>query len=126
MPGLATTMASTTIFRRGQVVVVEVTFTGQGGSKPRPALVISADTFHKKLLDVIVCPISSQPRYFAKPGAGDVPLKAWAKVGLRHPSTARLSNLVAVEKSLIRRVIGTMPADDLLRVLAALRKVFGL
>jgi mRNA interferase MazF len=123
---MATTMASTTTFRRGAVVVVNVPFTGQGGSKPRPALVISTEIFHKKLLDVIVCPISSQPRYFGKPGPGDVPLKHWAKVGLRHPSTARLSNIVAVEKTLIRRVIGTMPDDDLVRVMAALSKAFGL
>jgi mRNA-degrading endonuclease toxin of MazEF toxin-antitoxin module len=32
-----------TTCRRGDVVVVTVVFTGQGGSKPRPALVVSDD-----------------------------------------------------------------------------------
>lgn len=106
--------------------MVNVPFTGQAGGKPRPALVISADAFHKKLPDVILCPISSQPRYHARPGPGDVPLKHWAKVGLRYPSTARLSNLLAVEKTLIKRAIGTMAQEDLLRVEAALRGALGL
>jgi len=57
-------MPSTTIFRRGQVVVVNVPYSDRSGIKPRPALVVSAETFHAKLPDLIVCPISSQPRFF--------------------------------------------------------------
>ena len=56
-------MASTTTYRRGQVIVVNVPFTGQTGSKPRPAVIVSAATFHRRLPDVIICPISSLPRY---------------------------------------------------------------
>jgi mRNA-degrading endonuclease toxin of MazEF toxin-antitoxin module len=119
-------MPSTTTYRHGQVVVVSVPFTGQTGSKPRPALVASVDTFHKKLLDVIVCPISSQPRYYQKPGPGDHRLKHWKAVGLRHPSTARISNLLAVDKKLIKRVIGTLHAEDLAQVEQGLREAFGL
>ena len=119
-------MPSTTTYKRGQVVVVNVPFTGQAGSKPRPALVISADAFHRKLLDVIVCPISSQPRYYSKPGPGDHPLKHWESIGLRHPSTARLSNLLAVEKKLIRRVLGTLADEDMREIEKALRVALGL
>jgi mRNA interferase MazF len=115
-----------TTYKRGQVVVVNVPFTGQGGSKLRPALVVSVEAFHKKLLDVIVCPISSQPRFYSKPGAGDHPLKHWKSLGLRHPSTARLSNLVAVEKKIIRRVLGQLHVDDLAQVQRGLRAAFGL
>ena len=56
-------MPSTTIYKRGQVVVVNVPFTGQTGSKARPALVVSVEAFHRKVADVIVCPISSQALY---------------------------------------------------------------
>jgi mRNA-degrading endonuclease toxin of MazEF toxin-antitoxin module len=119
-------MPSTITFRHGQVVVVNVPFTGQGGAKPRPALVVSVDGFHRKLLDVIVCPISSQPRYYRKPGPGDHPLKGWRAVGLRHPSTARISNMVAVEKKLVKRVLGTLRTDDVLRIEQGLREAFGL
>ena len=119
-------MPSTTTYRHGQVVVVNVPFTGQTGLKPRPALVVSVDAFHQKLLDVIVCPISSQPRYHRKPGPGDHPLRHWKAVGLRHPSTARISNILAVEKKLIKRVLGTLRREDLIRVEQGLREAFGL
>jgi mRNA-degrading endonuclease toxin of MazEF toxin-antitoxin module len=119
-------MPSTTTFRRGQVVVVNVPFTGQTGSKPRPALVASADSFHARLQDVIVCPISSQARHCRKPGPGDHPLKHWKALGLRHPSTVRISNILAVEKKLIKRVLGRLHAEDLARIEQGLREVFGL
>jgi mRNA-degrading endonuclease toxin of MazEF toxin-antitoxin module len=110
-----------TTYRRGDVVVVSVVFTGQAGSKPRPALVVSADSFHKKLPDVVVCPISSQPRFFTKPGIGDHPLNHWKAVGLRHPSTVRISNILAVEKKIIKRVLGAVHADDMAAVEQGLR-----
>jgi mRNA-degrading endonuclease toxin of MazEF toxin-antitoxin module len=119
-------MPSTTTFRHGQVVVVNVPFTGQRGSKLRPALVASVETFHRKLPDVIVCPISSQPRFYDKPGPGDRPLKNWKGVGLRHPSTVRIANVVSVEKKLIKRVLGTLSTDDLEQVEKGLREAFGL
>ena len=108
------------------MVVVNVPFTGQTGSKPRPALVVSVEQFHRNLLDVIVCPISSHPRYYQKPGPGDHPLKHWKAVGLRYASTARISNLLAVEKKLIKRVLGTVHHEDLAQVEQGLREAFGL
>lgn len=119
-------MPSTTIYDRGHVVVVNVPFTGQGGAKRRPALVVSADAFHRALPDLIVCPISSQPRFYSRPGGGDHPLRHWKILGLRHPSTARLSNLMAVEKRLIKRSLAPLHADDLAQIEKGLREVFSL
>jgi mRNA-degrading endonuclease toxin of MazEF toxin-antitoxin module len=118
-------MLSTTIYERGHVVVVNVLFTGQGGAKRRPAVVVSVDAFHRTLPDLIVCPISSQQRFYTRPGGGDHPLRHWKDLGLRHPSTARLSNLMAVEKRL-QRVLAPLHADDLAHVEQGLREVFGL
>jgi mRNA-degrading endonuclease toxin of MazEF toxin-antitoxin module len=115
-----------TTYRRGDIVVVNVVFTGQAGTKLRPALVVSTDRFHKKLPDLVVCPISSQPRFFAKPGTGDHPLEHWKTVGLRHPSTVRISNILAVEKAIIKRVLGAVHADDLTAVEHGLRAAFAL
>jgi mRNA interferase MazF len=119
-------MPSTTIYKRGQVVVVEVPFTGHAGAKPRPALVLSTDGFHRKLPDPIVCPISSQPRFYSRPGGGDHPLQHWKSLGLRHPSTARLSNLMAIEKRLIKRTLAPLHEDDLTSIEQGLREIFSL
>jgi hypothetical protein len=45
---------------------------------------------------------------------------------LRHPSTARLSNLFSVEKELVKRVLGTLHPEDLTRVTQGLPEAFGL
>ncbi len=119
-------MPSTTTYKRGDVVVVNVPFTGQTGSKARPAVVISAETFHRRLPDVVVCPVSSQPRYFQDPGAADRPLDGWREAGLRHPSTARISNLLSVEKALVRRVLGRLSTADLNALSDVLRRALGL
>jgi mRNA-degrading endonuclease toxin of MazEF toxin-antitoxin module len=119
-------MPSTTTYEPGVVVVVRVPFTGQAGAKLRPAVVVSTAPFHRKLPDIIVCPVSSQPRYFKRPGVGDLPLLHWRTAGLRHPSTARISNLLAVEKRIIKRALGRLHAEDLASVQQALRRAFGL
>jgi hypothetical protein len=75
---------------------------------------------------VIVCPVSNQPRHYQRPGPGEHPLRHWEAVGLRHPSTARLSDLLPVEKKLIKRVPGTLHPEDLARVTQGLREAFGL
>lgn len=119
-------MPSTTIYRRGQVIVVNVPFSDASGAKPRPALVVSADIFHRHLPDLLACPISSQARFPRRPGTGDYPLRDWRAAGLRHPSTVRVSKLLAVDKQIIKRVLGVLSAEDVARVDAGLRVAFGL
>lgn len=81
---------------------------------------------HRDLLDIIVCPVSSQPRYQTRPGPGDHRIEHRKAVGLKHPSTVRISNILAVEKKLIKRVLGTLHADDYARVEDGLRAAFGI
>jgi mRNA interferase MazF len=119
-------MPSTTIYKRGQVVVVNVPFSTQEGAKPRPALIVSVDAFHRETPDVIVCPISSQPRFYRRPGPGDHPLRHWRAVGLRYPSTVRISNILAVDKQIIKATLGLLAQDDLQRVDHHLRQALGL
>lgn len=119
-------MPSTTTFRRGQVVVVNVPFSDRSGVKPRPGLVMSTEAFHRDLPDVIVCPISSQPRFYRRPGPGDCPLRDWRSIGLRYPSTVRISKILAVDKQIVKRALGSLSASDLARVEASVRQALGL
>jgi mRNA interferase MazF len=107
-------------------VVVNVPFTNHSGAKRRPALVVSAAAFHRKLPDIIICPISSQPRYFGRSRAGDRPLQDWKTAGLRRPSTVRVSKILAVEKNLIARRLGKASAQDLRGVEESLRLALNL
>ena len=89
-------------------------------------MVVSTEKFHRSLPDIIVCPISSQPRYYRRPGPGDRPLRSWRTVGLRHPSTVRVSKLLSVDKTIVKRVIGDLVPDDLAGVETILRQALAL
>jgi len=117
---------TTSSYRRGQGVVVNVPYSDRSGVKPRPALVISTERFHRELPDVIVCPISSQPRFYRRPGPGDCPLRNWPSVGLRYPSTVGVSKILAVDKQIVKRALGTLSGPDLARVEAAVRQALDL
>ncbi len=119
-------MPSTTTCDRGHVVVVAVPFSNHSGMKSRPAVVVSSAAFHRTLPDIIVCPISSQPRYHRRPGSGDCPLREWAAVGLRHPSTVRVSKLLSVDKKIIQRTLGRLSSEDLRRIGSSLQQALGL
>jgi mRNA interferase MazF len=110
-----------TTYNRGDVVVVNVPFSDGTGIKPRPALIISDHSFHGSLPDVIVCPISSQPRYHSQPGPGDCPLQRWQSLNLRHASTVRVSKILSVDKKIIGRKLGNLAQPDLAQVVSALR-----
>lgn len=113
-------MPSMTIYNRGEVVVVSVPFSDGTGTKPRPALIVSDHSFHGPLQDVIVCPVSSQPRYFAKPGPGDCPIMAWQALNLRHASTVRVSRIISVDKRIIGKKLGILAQPDMAKVESAL------
>lgn len=117
---------STTTYKRGQVVVLNVPFSDQSGVKPRPAVVISTGDFHRALPDIIVCPISSQPRYYRRPGPGDYPLQKWRLVGLRHPSTVRISKMLSVDKAILKSILGALSQEDMAEVEASLRQALDL
>ena len=119
-------MPSTTTYKRGSVVVVEIAFSNLSGSKRRPALVVSDERFHKTLPDLIVCPISSQPRFYRRPGPGDCPVKDWRAAGLRRPSTVRVSKLLAIDKGVIRKTLGVLRSHDLTGVEKDIQEAFGL
>jgi len=78
------------------------------------------------LSDLIVCPISSQPRYYRKPGKGDVPIGNWRAIHLRHPSTVRISKLLSVDKQIVKSVLGSLGLEDLARVEEDLREALNL
>jgi mRNA interferase MazF len=119
-------MPSTTTYERGQVVVVDVSYSNGSGTKSRPALIISDESFHNTIPDIVVCPITSQPRYYSKPGPGDCPIREWRATKLRYESTVRVSKLIAVDKRIIRKRLGVLSRREMADVESALREALRL
>ena len=87
----------------GDIFICRFPFTSGAVSKPRPVLVL-----FDLQDDVLVCRITSVLRT----GPLDVMLSGWRNAGLAKPSVARLDRVVVVEKTLLRRRLGTLNASD--------------
>ena len=104
-------MARTTLFEPGTVVLVRFPFTDLTGTKQRPALVLSSREHQRRERDLIVAAISGHR--VDDPGPFDHVLGDWRQAGLLMPSIVRCGKLVTLGRSLVRRALGELAADDL-------------
>jgi mRNA interferase MazF len=102
------------IYRRGDVVLLELPFSDRTGKKKRPGLVIANETYLSATSDVIVCAITSQTqRALAFPGATEV--RRWKEAGLLAPSVVK-ATIHTVDRALIDKRLGGLDSQDLSRV----------
>jgi mRNA interferase MazF len=102
---------------RGDIVVVASR--GAYTSKPRPALVVQADTFNSTHLSLTLCPITSDcvdaPLF-------RVSLPSGVRTGLTTTSQVMVDKIVSVPRDAIGRSIGRLESSELEVVDAALRR----
>jgi mRNA interferase MazF len=91
----------------GELWLADIPFTNATASKIRLVLVLWLDAG-----DAVVAAVTSAPPR----SATDVALHDWQAEGLRVLSTVRLSRLDCLEKSLLRRKLGTLSNGDGQRV----------
>jgi mRNA interferase MazF len=100
----------------GTIVLVDFPHTDGAKGKPRPVAIVldSGDA------DIMVAPITSQPRQ----SAYDFPLADWAASGLKLPSTVRIRKLVTIKKTKVRHTLGSLSPTDRKTVAAGLSSLF--
>jgi mRNA interferase MazF len=113
---------STTIFEFGDIVLVPFPFTNQAASKRRPAVIVSAPTFHNSRPDLIVMAVTSQLRI--PPLPGEAILLNWQAAGLLKPSVAK-PVLMTVQKTLILRRLGRLESVDRRSISEVLDRILG-
>jgi mRNA interferase MazF len=96
------------------------------GSKPgfrRPVIVVQGDNFNRSALRTVVAvPLTSNLRWAAAPG--NVRLSARA-TGLPRDSVANVSQLVALDRSILIERVGRLSSSKLELVLAGIDTVLG-
>ena len=96
------------------------------GSEPgfrRPVLVVQGDSFNRSALRTVVAvPLTSNLRWATAPGNVRLTTRA---TGLRRDSVANVSQLVALDKSILTERVGKLSAAKLELVLAGIDMVFG-
>lgn len=112
-----------TTFRRGDIVLVPFEFTDRPVRKSRPAIVISANRYHRDREDVIVAAVTSRIR--APLLFGDHLIQHWQQSGLLKPSV--MTAIVRTVKGvMISRRLGTLVYQDMQAVDARLARALDL
>jgi mRNA interferase MazF len=111
-----------TIFEFGDIVLVRFPFTDQNAAKQRPTVVVSSEAYHRARPDVLIMAITSQ--LHPRPRVGEAAIASWSEAGLIKPSVFK-PLLATVERSLIRRKLGHLAADDVQALREVLRTILG-
>ncbi len=108
-----------TPYEPGTVVLVRFPFSSLDSAKKRPALVVSPAAYAQRYGDMAVLALTSQPQ--TEPFLA---LDRWQSAGLLGPTWVKPS-LFCIHESLIDRPIGTLAADDSVRVSQAVALLIG-
>jgi mRNA-degrading endonuclease toxin of MazEF toxin-antitoxin module len=98
---------------RGDVILVDIAFSGTIGYKRRPAVVISGDAFNRAGIKLVVAAITSNTLPPYRPG--DTLLTDWSAAGLVQSSAVR-GVLATVDKADVVRSLGSLSARDMTQV----------
>jgi mRNA-degrading endonuclease toxin of MazEF toxin-antitoxin module len=112
----------TTGCSRGDVVLVRFVFADEKGAKQRPALVISADGYHRGRREAILAAVTSCVDRILP---GDHELVAWQQTGLLAPSVVT-GIIRTIKRDMIVRKMGVLGAADLDAVEIKLRESLAL
>lgn len=104
--------------QRGDVVLVDYPYTGGGGAKVRPALIIQNDRDNQRLANTVIVQITSLTRRALEPTQLLIELATLEgqQSGLRQDSVVNCVNLLTLDKGKVLRKLGTLPASLMQRV----------
>ena len=107
---------------RGDIVLVKFVFADEKGIKQRPALIVSADRYHRGRRETILAAITSNVGRLL---VGDYKIKAWRESGLLYPSI--VTGIVrTIKQDMIASKMGDLPSSELHAVEDKLREILAL
>src|SRR3989338_3254766 len=117
-------MSSMTGYRQGDVVLIPFPFPDLSTFKQRPAVVISSEGFNRTHQDVVVAAITSHIPSRLESSDYRLEHSDLQSAGLPKPSLLKLGKIVTLDRRLIRKKLGSLPASTVAKVLAQLQNVF--
>ncbi|MCH7997623.1 MAG: type II toxin-antitoxin system PemK/MazF family toxin [Chloroflexi bacterium] len=99
---------STTLYDRGDVVLVNFVFSEETGVKRRPAVIVSSAAYHQGRQETIIAAITSNVDRML---IGDHLISQWREAGLIYPSV--VTGLIrTIKRSMIARRLGSLGDGD--------------
>jgi mRNA interferase MazF len=114
---------SVSSFSTGDVLFVEIAFSGSVGSKRRPVIVLSTSDYNRSGSKVIVAGVTSN--LAPPPRFGDVILQDWSQAGLLKPSAVR-GLVTTVDRTEVVRTLGALTERDFAALLQGVKLMLGL
>ena len=115
-------MLLTTGYRRGDIVLVNLVFAEETGSKRRPVLLISSDRYTESRQEAVVLAITSNTRRLLE---GDHLMADWERAGLLFPSV--VTGIVrTIKQGMIDRKMGVVSQSDLAEIESNLTEILEL
>ncbi len=109
-------------YKRGDIVLVDFGFSEGTGSKKRPVLIISSDSYHKNRQEVIVVAITHNIKRVL---FGDTKIGGWKEAGLIYPSLVT-GIIRTIKYSMIIHNLGALSQRDFQEVQKNLGKAIEL
>lgn len=110
-----------TKYKRQDIVLVDFGFSEGGGSKKRPALVISSDDYHKYRQEVIIAAVTSNIKRIL---FGDTKIDKWKEAGLLYPSLVT-GIIRTIKDTMVIHKLGVLLLEDFQEVQKNLIKTMG-
>jgi len=108
-----------TNYKQGDIVLVEFGFSEGTGSKKRPALIISSDSYHKSRHEIIVAAITSN---IERVLLGDTKIDKWKQAGLIYPSLVT-GVIRTIKGDVVIHKLGILSKQDLQNVIKNFAKI---
>lgn len=108
-----------TKYKQGEIVLVSVVFSEGTGTKKRPALIISSDSYQEKRQEVIIAAITSNVKRIL---FGDTMINQWKEAGLLYPSVVT-GILQTVKHGMIVQRLGKLSSQDFKKVRENIKEV---
>ncbi len=110
------------IFQQKELVLLPYPFSDQGGSKVRPAIIISNDNFNKRCEDCIMIPLTTVIK--DEPFSLVINQDSLESGKLLKQSRVRIDKIFTIKKNLIIMKIGKINDKALERIKIEINKVF--
>ena len=111
-----------TEYNRGDTVLVKFVFSDETGTRRRPAVIVSSDTYHQDRQELIIAAVTSRTDRILM---GDHLIKDWEGAGLLFPSVVT-AIIRTIKQGMVTRKLGIMPKADMEAINDNLRVVLDL
>lgn len=112
-----------TAYNRGDIVLVPFPFSNQITTKKRPAVIISSARYNAASKDIIIMAVTDRLENIID--IGECRIHNWKECGLLKPSSTKPA-LSTIEQQLVLKKLGSLSADDLTSLNAALKDLLEL